>query len=72
VPPTGITVSSLSHFKGNGVVTDVTSLSAMTIDSPTVNGVMIRTVGTGGTANQCTQLIAINASALILLTGCEL
>jgi hypothetical protein len=72
VPPSGITVSSLSHFKGNGVVTDLTSLSAITVDATTVNGSMIRAVGSGGTANQCTQLIAINASAQLLLTGCEL
>jgi hypothetical protein len=72
VPPTGITVSSLSHFKGNGVSTDVTSLSAITVDATTVNGATIRGVGTGGTANQCTGLIAINASAQLLLTGCEL
>jgi hypothetical protein len=72
VPPTGITVSSLSHFKGNGVSTDVTSLSAITVDATTVNGSTIRGVGTGGTANQQTSLIAINASAQLLLTGCEL
>jgi hypothetical protein len=72
VPPTGITVSSLSHFKGNGVSTDVTSLSAITVDATTVNGATIRGVGSGGTANQQTSLIAISSSAQLLLTGCEL
>jgi len=72
VAPTGITVSSLSHFRGNGVTTDLTSLSAITIDAPTIYGATIRAVGTGGTANQITSLLASNTSGQLLFTGCEL
>ena len=74
VTPTGITVSSLAHFKGNGVLTDLTSLSGISITagSSVANGVMIALTGTGGTPNQFTSPYSVSASGQLLFTGCEL
>ena len=72
VPPTGVTVSSASHFKlywsGSDLTCTTISFSSGTTDYAAFNF----EVASGATTNAGNMLRSGNASAQLTLTGCEL
>jgi len=72
VPPTGVTVSSASHFKlywsGSDLTCTTISFSSGTTDYATFNF----EVASGATTNAGNMIRSGNASAQLTLTGCEL
>jgi hypothetical protein len=71
--PTGITISSASHFNVTdiiGVSTAATTVSFSTAGTGTA--VLTGTIGTGVTSARPTTLQTNNTAALLLFTGCEL
>ena len=69
--PTGVSISSTSHFIGAGQNTNMT-LSAVNFQYASRLGAAIFFDGSGGTSQQAINLISQNASGQILFTGCEL
>ena len=72
VAPTGVVVSSASHFTANAYGTGGGVASAVNFSSASNTDAAIQFVTTGLTAGQSGNIIANNASANIYLTGCEL
>ena len=69
VPPTGVTVSSASHFSFGGAGT---APSAIAFESSSIDACSVQVATTGATANTGSYLYSISASAQIQFTGCEL
>jgi hypothetical protein len=69
VPPTGVTVSSASHFSFGGAGT---APSAITFESSSIDACAVQVATTGATANAGSYLYSVSASAQIQFTGCEL
>jgi hypothetical protein len=69
VPPTGVTVSSASHFSFGGAGS---SPSSITFESSSIDACAVQVATTGATANAGSYLYSVSASAQIQFTGCEL
>jgi hypothetical protein len=69
--PTGVSISSASHFIGGGQNTNM-SFSSVSFQYANRLGAKIFFDGSGGTAQQAIDLISQNAAGQILFTGCEL
>jgi hypothetical protein len=70
VSPTGISISSASHFTFQAVNSFVPS--AVTFDNTTASNANITLTVSGATAGQGGRVIFNNASGQLLFTGCEL
>lgn len=69
--PTGVTVSSASHFQGS-FGTSGPNFSAIAFNQASTKSAMLAGTASGLTAGQGGVWYAINASGRILFTGCEL
>jgi len=69
--PSGVSISSASHFIGAGQNSNFT-ITSISFQYASRYGAAVLWDGSGGTSQQAINLISQNASAQILFTGCEL
>lgn len=70
--PTGITVSSASHFNNVNAIGSLTSVTSISFNTGSVFGSSFSTVTSGLVAGNASTLYANTTSAKILWNGCEL
>jgi hypothetical protein len=73
VPPTGVTVSSASHFEVMAGSSGNITTTALTFSYASTDGAVLNTtVASGQTTNASAILRGLSSSAKLLFTGCEL
>ena len=73
VSPTGVSVSSASHFAtNNSAGTNLTGTAVTFLNAGTLSAWFDISVASGLTAGNASQVFATSSSALLYLTGCEL